>query len=156
MAQVGRSSWQWAELVTTVGVLVSLVFVGLEIRQNTSVARSQARTDLATLNQDWLMGMAGDPALLRSFDAHWLDEPDTTLTPLEQQQAFLAMVAVVRRLENAYLFYEEDLIPEEALGSYGMRGPWFELPAFRDEFWPGIRDTFDPSFVAFANRAWGL
>ena len=156
MAQFGRSRWQWAELVTTVGVLVSLVFVGLEIRQNTSVARGQARTDLATLNQDWLMGMAGDPALFRSFEAHWLEQPDIALSPLEEQQAFLAMVAVVRRLENAYLFYEEGLIPEEALGSYGMKAPWFELPPFRKEFWPGIRDTFDPNFVAFANRTWGL
>ena len=156
MSRSGRTSWQWAELVTTVGVLVSLVFVGLEIRQNTAVARSQARTDLATLNQDWLMGMASDPALFRSFQARWLDEPDAQLTPLEQQQAFLAMVAVVRRLENAYLFYEENLIPEEALGSYGMRSPWFDLAPFREDFWPGIRDTFDPGFVAFANRTWGF
>lgn len=42
------------ETVGLVAVVASLVFVGLEIRQNTAVARGQARQNLADLNQEWL------------------------------------------------------------------------------------------------------
>ena len=74
MSEGGRSRLQWVELVTTIGIVVSLVFVGLEIRQNTSVARAQARIDMATITQDWLLVLAQDPALTRAFDLYWNEE----------------------------------------------------------------------------------
>ena len=73
MTQGSPSKMQWAELVTTIGVLVSLIFVGLEVRQNTAVARAQARNDLASLSQEWLLAMAQDPTLNRAFMAYWLE-----------------------------------------------------------------------------------
>jgi hypothetical protein len=155
MAESRVSRLQWAELITTLGVLVSLVFVGFEIRQNTAVARGQARTDLATLNQDWLMAMAADSALQRYFNVHWLED-DGELSRVQVVQAQNAMIAMVRRLENAFLFFREGLIPEGALRSYGMRGPWFERSRFRNEFWPYFKDTFDPEFVAFAESEWRM
>jgi len=43
------------ETVGFLGGVASLVFVGLEIRQNTATARGQARQELAALNQEWLI-----------------------------------------------------------------------------------------------------
>jgi hypothetical protein len=48
------------ETLGFVGVVASLVFVGLEIRQNTAVARGQARHELAALNQEWLILQSSD------------------------------------------------------------------------------------------------
>ena len=62
------------ETLAALGVIASLVFVGVEIQQNTAVARSQARNDLATLNQEWLMQLASDLDLSGGFDAHFSDE----------------------------------------------------------------------------------
>ena len=156
MTQGQRSRVQWVELVTAIGVLLSLIFVGLEIRQNTAVARGQARTDLASLNQDWLMGLAGDSALERVFISYWSDSIEIELNAVEEMQAFHVMVANLRKLENAYLLFEEGLIPEDALQSYGMRGPWYDSARFRDEVWAVVRGTFNQDFAAFAELQWGM
>jgi hypothetical protein len=47
-------------------VILSLLFVGFEIRQNTAVARGQARHALAELNQEWRSGF--DPAFVEFFE----------------------------------------------------------------------------------------
>lgn len=47
------NSTHWKELLAALGVVLSLIFVGYEIRQNTAVARGQARQELAALNQDF-------------------------------------------------------------------------------------------------------
>ena len=168
MSEGGRSRLQWVELVTTIGIVVSLVFVGLEIRQNTSVARAQARIDMATITQDWLLVLAQDPALTRAFDLYW-NEERSELTAVDESQAQRAMIALLRRLEAAYLLYQEELIPEQALGSYGVVSPYLGRPLlgsygvvspylgrprFQDEFWPNIRGGFDETFVRFIEAIW--
>ena len=134
-ADDSRNRLSVREIATAAGVILSLLFVGLEIRQNTAVARGQARTDLASLNQEWLMGLAGDSALERVFISYFSDSIEIELTAVEEQQALQVMVANLRKLENAYLLFEEGLIPEDALQSYGMRGPWYDSARFRDEVW---------------------
>ena len=150
------SRLQWAELIATVGVLVSLVFVGLELRQNTSVARAQARNDLASLSQDWLLVLGQDPAANRAWRGSWYDDAPGGLSAVEESQAYYMMIALVRRLEVAYFHHQEGLIPEEALANYGMDSPVFESPDFRVEFWPGVRENFDPDFVSFFESLQGL
>lgn len=137
-------------------VVASLVFVGVEIRQNTAVARTQARNDLATLNQEWLMQLAADLDLSEDFDAHFSYEEPRDLSATEEIRANRVMVVLLRRLENAYLLFEEGLIPESALTSYGMQGPWFSSTQFRSVFWPSFKSAADPSFVEFAESTWGL
>lgn len=48
MSEVNTKRWSdWLEIVAAFGVILSLLFVGFEIRQNTTIARGQARQDLA-------------------------------------------------------------------------------------------------------------
>lgn len=54
-------SWRGlGEIVGTVGVVLGLVFVGTEIRQNTLASRAQARQALAAQNWDFLLRIAED------------------------------------------------------------------------------------------------
>ena len=48
------------ETVGFLAVVASLVFVGMEIRQNTQVARGQTRIELTALNNEFLARL-GDP-----------------------------------------------------------------------------------------------
>jgi len=152
----GHSKLQWAELIATVGVLVSLIFVGLELRQNTSVARAQARSELAALDQEWLLILGQDPAATRAWRAYWYDDDLGPLSPVEEGQAYYMMIAMVRRLETTYFHHQEGLIPREALATYGMGSGVFESRRFRTEFWPAIRENFDPAFVNFFESVQGL
>jgi len=152
----GHSKLQWAELLATVGVLVSLIFVGLELRQTTSVARAQARSELATLDQEWLLVLGQDPETTRAWRVYWYDDDLGSLSHVEESQAYYMMIAMVRRLETTYFHHQQGLIPREALANYGMGSGVFKGVRFRTEFWPTIRENFDPEFVSFFESVQGL
>ena len=138
------------------GVVVSLVFVGLEIQQNTAVARGQTRQDLAALNHEYLLLRVTSPELNDLMSRAWVEEGD--LTGFEPNQANWMMRLILRRLENVYLQYSEELVDESALNSYGLlRNPIFEGVRFRD-FWV-TRDehaVYDSEFVRFFEDRLGL
>ena len=57
-------SQRWSALRDVVGftgVVVSLLFVGWEVRQNTRVARAQTRVELTALNNEFLDRVGTDP-----------------------------------------------------------------------------------------------
>ena len=150
------SSRQWVELFTAIGVVLSLLFVGFEIRQNTAVARAQSRNEIASLSQEWLLVLSQDAALNHAYRTYWSDGNIAELTDTDVSQARFFMTALVIRLEATYLNYEEGLLPEEALRSYGMGAPVFASSRFRNEFWPELRAEFNAEFVRFAESEWGM
>lgn len=142
------------ESVAALGVVASLVFVGLEIRQNTAVARGQARQELAALNQEFLVLMAQDTAFNALWRRGWRD--DVELTAMESSRAIFMAIINLRRMENVYLQYREGLVDESALRSYGLGTSYFtETNRFRD-WWRNGRDGYHPDFVAFFEAEFGL
>lgn len=130
---------------------MSLLFVGWEIRQNTQVARGQTRTELTALNNEYLARL-GDPEFSEVWRRAWQEGEE--LSKGEEFRVELATLQYLRLLENVHLQYQNGLIDQEALDSYGFFG-------FREQFmahprFPGIweprRVSFDPEFVAFLER----
>jgi len=140
----------WKEFLAAGGVMISLLFVGIEISQNTSATRGQTRTELAALNQDWLFLVSNDKEGVLFHTMFISDERDQ-LSPIEVSRATLLMIANLRRLENVYYQYEEGLVDSTALESYGFRTNTglFDGAAF-SEFWYDLdnREIFHPGFVA--------
>jgi len=140
----------WVETIATVGVILSLLFVGFEIRQNTAIARGQARQDLTQVNQEWLVLLSQDA----EYEALWTKAFGKTvneLTPGEWRRSRLIMTIQMRRLENVFLQYQEGLVDESALRNYGfVRTEIFTTPQF-EEYWitEEWRDGFDAEFVNF-------
>jgi len=139
------------ETLGFLAVVASLVFVGIEIRQNTAVARGQARQDLAALNQEWLVLMGQDAEWNDIYNRTWRDEGE--VTALERSRATFMMILNLRRMENVYLQYREGLVDESALSSYGLQagGAIYRGARFR-EYWEGGRNGFDPGFVEFFDQ----
>jgi hypothetical protein len=136
------------EMLATLGVIVSLVFVGLEIRQNTAATRGQTRQELAALNQEWLMLLAADSAFSELYFRAWDDEGE--IAPHEHDRVEFMMTLEMRRLENVFFQYREGLVDESALRSYGLQSLEIDHPRFQ-EWWitQGWRDAFHPDFVSF-------
>src|SRR4051812_43744335 len=109
------------ETLGFIGVVVSLVFVGLQIRQSTAVARGQTRQDLAALNQEYLTLQSTDSDFNDLYRRAWIDG-DERLSASEESRARYGMRLVLRRLENVYFQFREGLVDESALASYGFRG----------------------------------
>jgi len=136
------------EVVAFLGVAGSLLFVGLEIRQNTAATRGQTRQELAALNQDWLALLAADSAFSELYFRAWEERGE--VAPHEQRRVEFMMVMELRRLENVFFQYREGLVDQSALGSYGLQALDMEQPRFQ-QWWidRGWRDAFDPEFVSF-------
>ena len=134
---------------------MSVAFVGFELQANTSVARAQARNDLAALSQEWLLVLGQDSAANRAWRATWSPDPGSPPpSAAEANQAYYLMIAMVRRVETIYHHYQEGLIPIEALSNYGIGTPAFRGVRFREEFWPEMRQQFDAGFVEFFESTW--
>jgi len=146
------------ETLAALGVVASLVFVGVEIRQNTAVARGQTRQELFAHSQEWLTLLTADEAFSELFDAAWNDERLAELPAPEQRRARLMMRMNIMRLENVYLQYAEHLVDQSALADYGFTaGNMFGTATF-EAWWRGGggRGTFDPGFVAYFEERFGL
>jgi hypothetical protein len=133
------------EVVAAVGVILSLLFVGLEIRQNTAAVRAQTRQGLTTMSGDFLMQMATTD--LGDLWFRWAAGEE--IDPSEWNRLHLAIITGVRNLENIYLQYREGVIDESALSSYGWRGSvMYGTDRFAEWWWAGGRNRFNPMFVA--------
>jgi len=132
------------ETVGFLGVIASLLFVGLQIRQTNVIARAQTRQALTTEYREFWMALALDP----DFDA--VRSP--ALAGGDSQASILQWVRL-RLLENVYLQFREGVIDETVLLGYGWSGdPEFQTPEFV-AWWESRRDRFRPEFVrAFEAR----
>jgi hypothetical protein len=141
------------ETVGVLGVVASLLFVGLEIRQSTAVARGQTRQELEAMNQAWLTLITADPYYSDLWYRAWVT--DGEIAPDEEYRAAMMMTQFMRRLENIYFQHAEGLVDETALRSYGLQdiGTFFAMDRFQ-QWWveKRWRQSFHPSFVAFVEE----
>jgi hypothetical protein len=123
---------------------MSMVFVGLEVRQNTRAVRATAQNDLATGSREYLLAQATSPELSAAYLA-WTN--DTETTPVQN--------ALMRNLENVFLQVELGTIDEGALASFGLQAPVFRSRRFVEE-WDGDSTGWNPEFIAAFEAANGL
>lgn len=141
------------ETVGILGVVASLLFVGVQIRQSTAVARGQTRQELEAMNQAWLSLITADPYYGDLWYRAWVT--DGEIAPEEEYRAAMMMTQFMRRLENIYFQRAEGLVDESALRSYGLQdiGSFFAMNRFQ-AWWVagGWRQRFHPAFVAFVEE----
>jgi len=146
--------YRLGEAIAALGVILSLLFVGVQIRQTAAVAGAQAAQDLAAMSQEFLLTLGADPEADRVFTAtYWSMEP---VSEAEGRRARYIMIAALRRAEAAFAQVERGLLPESALEAYGTTdiSGRFENQRFLD-FWAARRTTFNPAFVEFVERRSG-
>ncbi len=55
-----NSKRKWIDLLGAVGIVASLIFVGLEVRQNTLISRGAAVQSITEQVNDWQIEMASN------------------------------------------------------------------------------------------------
>jgi hypothetical protein len=141
------------EFVGLLLVVASLVFVGMEIRQSTAVARAQSRQFLTENHREWAYTLATNPDLSDLFNETW--DPDDGRSTEERQASYL-MFALMRHLENVFLQVNEGVIDESVFESYA----WTDLTYFRSEnfvaWWAGNSSRFNHAFREAFENEYGL
>ena len=127
----------WLEIVGLFGVVGSLIFVGLEMRQAQQIAMSSANQARADATVDFTLTLATDP-FVRSVQTKVAMGQINELT-LEERIAF-------ERTADAFLFIMENIHHQYLNGfitAQRWQGTLVNLEEGMDT--PGMRDFFDKS-----------
>jgi hypothetical protein len=147
-----RSLRDVGEAVALLGVVASLVFVGLELRQNRIAARAAAYQELGIAIADNWMGRASDRvlndlvALATTADsATWAEVPASDVYLLRSYVA-----ANLRLHETAFLQVEQGLLGSDALETLGWT--YFIDSVLLDRMWPQLRPLVSAGFAEYLER----
>ena len=103
---------EWLQVVGLFGVIASLMFVGLQMKQDREIALSaatQARTETTIQS---ILGMVSNPIFAAALDKIELGESDL-LTLSERQAVIQSYRAALYNLENSHYQYISGFISEE-------------------------------------------
>jgi len=103
---------EWLQVVGLFGLIASLVFVGLQMRQDQDIALSaatQARTETTIQN---ILGSASNPMVASAIDKIELGDSESLL-PSEKRALRLMGTATLFNLENVHYQYQNGYVSTE-------------------------------------------
>ena len=129
------------------GVILSLLFVGYEIRQNTAVARTEAFHSFMADRSALLDIIATDPVLTPLIARAVGGEQAESFDEVERLRLQVYFTRSIRNWEGLFTAVREGVLDDEVLGVVGGGGA-FDNDFFR-AVWPSLRHRFAPDFVQF-------
>ena len=135
------------QVVAVLGIFGSLVFVGLQIRQNTAIARAQVHQQLSdtfTVYLDTLSNHS-DVVFAGTSGSKKLED----LSDEQLLQFSFLMAGLFKIWENAYYQYKSGFLTEHNWDSnYKWMLTWFHMPGVQI-WWRVRRDLFANEFQDF-------
>lgn len=138
---------QLVEIIGIACLILSLVFVGYEIRQNTNAAKSEAFQQFHLASSEFDINSATNEVLLLVFEKLVSGIPFEELAFGEQVALRGYFTSVVSLWAGLYYSVNAGVLPEHTLNSVG-RGGVFADPMFA-KLWPTIRPRFDEDYALF-------
>ena len=136
----------WKDLVEAAGVLaivVSLAFVGLEVRQNTNAVKSTVLASSAQASYDSIVLMIENENLRKAQAA--VDGP----SPDENRRLLNLFYSALLRIQlNRFMQTRLGVIDADTVSPVGGIGGIYNNPSFR-EYWSSRRDRYDPEFISY-------
>jgi len=147
-----NSKRKWIDLLGAVGVIASLIFVGLEVRQNTLISRGAAVQSITEHVNDWQIEMASNDDWIRIMV--FLENGGTyaDLTPVDRMRYRYVVTPTIRIMENRYRQVQFGIIDPSELEVGGGKANtrWYRSAHFI-EFWQTseMKIRWTPDFVDF-------
>ena len=140
---------RWLNVIASVGVLIGIVLVIVELDQNRDMMRAQTRHELAMGIVDLLQTPASNEQLA---DLMWRAENALELTPQEELQFIMRTNALLRYWENVHYQYREGLYDETEFAK--QRDAWKEAFARSKgmlRYWCRVRNLYSPEYALETN-----
>ncbi len=137
---------QYIEILGLLSVIASLLFVGIEIRQNTTAIRGATQQDISyQISEIYKIAVENEKiALIASKAYQGITKKD--LSEVDFSRFLFFTMMGLRRVENIYLQYNNGFVGSEAFDRIGMA--FYRTPLVR-EIWEERKNSFDPEFVIF-------
>lgn len=151
-----------AQIGSVIVVVLTLIFVGLEVRETTRQTALNTQANEIAAYQDLIAQILRfnelllDPGIARTFehmqalDASWSD-----FSPIERRQARALLYILVRHADMAFYQFQRGMLPQDRLES-ALRPLVSDLhrPVYRG-FWQEIRMNQEPAFREYIDRRIG-
>jgi hypothetical protein len=134
------------QIAATLSVILSLGFVGYELRQNTAVAQFEAYTSFLQAVRDNEHLIASDPIITPLLVRVAEGAPPEDFTLEEQFRLRATYQSLLRLWEGLFRSVQLGILPQSTLGVVGTTS--LANPYFRST-WPNMRGSFSPEFVVF-------
>jgi hypothetical protein len=143
------------EFLGVTGVVASLIFVGVEIRQNTVAARAAAYQAMGEgISEVW--AQIGQDPELALLTLRFFREEDAEFTPREEAMLIAFNVAALRREETMWRQAELGLIEPEVIGYLGNDSPmWPSTSTNSAKLWPTVARLMSPDFLEYLEEERG-
>ena len=149
MNERARPIWrETAEVIGVLGVISSLIFVALEIRQNTNAVRSATIQAISGLSFESNMRMAENPELLALWRKSNNQEP---LSDSERDQLFAVWSAVLRLNQNRFQQFRLGVLDDATLFEMGGRNRIYQGNSFA-EFWEATKPSYSVEYQRFIDE----
>ena len=141
-----------AEIGSAFAVVISLVYVGLQVNQNTAAVKAstyQAMIDYGREQSEILVTDANLATLVKKGE----DDPDL-LTPHERSQFYEFTIWRMAMWELSFLNHDAGLVEDETWLAWDAyyRHLIANKPGYR-EFWRDNRESYDARFLAHYDSA---
>ena len=143
MAEV---NWIWkesAEVLGVLGVIASMIFVGVEIRQNTDAVLGATLHDVSQQSLDLVMAGVDNPELRSAFTA----ARENRLSPEQKDLMYWFLSAKLRADENRFRQVELGILDASTIQQLSNHAA-YRLPYFA-EYWNQNGGNFAPDFQEF-------
>lgn len=139
----------WSQVVASVAVFVSLVFVAMEVRMSTNVARATARHNLSQFARENAQFLADNADRVAKVQA--LGVNPASLTPGDLQFRAWSQVQIILHAETFYQHDKLGLIPKSHWEAYcRFFAGYCTTPGFADN-WRAMRHSFSTDFIAWGD-----
>ena len=142
-----------SEIVAVCSVIVSLIFIGLEFRQNTIAMRASAYQELGLATANILFSQSLDPEILSGYGAgnEGLEEFQALPTDLAVRTR-QSMRGTLRVYETIYLQVQLGLLEPEALDYLGWGT--YKNNAWLKNLWPILNYDMSDEFIQHIEDSW--
>ena len=138
------------EIFGVLGVIGSLVFVGVEVRQNTAEIRGSTHQSVSEQINELYLTIAEDERLSKLV-SEMMENSNLrkNLSSTDQISLDFVVLTGLRRIENIYLQYLDGILSNDAFDRIGMN---FYRIQYAKETWEKYKGGFDSDFVTFFEK----
>jgi len=135
------------EIFGLFSVIGSLIFVGIEISQNTQAVRGATHQAISDQASELYIALAADERLSRlAYQMLVKNIERKELNTTDQMSLDFIQLMGFRRVENIYLQYKNGILTKDAVDRIGMDS---YRQTFSRESWEMFKPGFDPDFIIF-------
>lgn len=135
------------DVIAALAVVVSLIYVGRQIRQSNRIARAEAYREIAGAIQTAYANWSADDETVGLAVRIYYDNADREqFTPFERMKFGLRLTEALRTYQTLFTQVQEGILP---IGAEGLMPKQLYRTRYVQTTWPYIKDDFDPAFCAF-------